>query len=310
MLCVPLAKPWAWAIGVPHRRRNRRHGDWADQNIRSPAFGEFGVVLMLFVIGLELEPKRLMAMKRDVFGGGALQSCGMRCASDEVPILLWAGAGRPLWWRTLPWRFLHGYRGGHHEQREFPAPPTGQTAFSILLFRDIAAIPLLAIVPLLGVAAAASSEPGWIAAGKAFGAIVATIIIGRYLTRARSCASSLPRVCAEVFTAFALLLVIGIAELMVFSGLSMGLGAFLAGVLLAGSGHRHALETDIEPFKGLLLGLFSLQSAWPSISACSSTRRSGDWTGAGLPCGGEDCRALARGTHHGCERAPAHVVRC
>jgi glutathione-regulated potassium-efflux system ancillary protein KefC len=140
-------------------------------------------------------------------------------------------------------------------ERNFMPTPTGQASFAILLFQDIAAIPLLAIIPLLGAGAAANADPGWLNALKAFGAIAAVIVIGHYLTR------PLLRIVAatdlrEVFTAFALLLVIGISQLMVMAGLSMGLGAFLAGVLLAGSEYRHALETDIEPFKGLLLGLF------------------------------------------------------
>ena len=140
-------------------------------------------------------------------------------------------------------------------ERNVLRTPTGQAGFAILLFQDIAAIPLLAIVPLLASQTVANADPGWFNALKAFGAIVAVIVIGLYLTR------PLLRIIAatdlrEVFTAFTLLLVIGISQVMLLAGLSMGLGAFLAGVLLASSEYRHALETDIEPFKGLLLGLF------------------------------------------------------
>ena len=125
----------------------------------------------------------------------------------------------------------------------------------MLLFQDIAAIPLLAVVPLLGERAAGSSEAGWLSALKVLSAIAAVFVTGRFLTRPilRALARTDLR---EVFSAFTLLLVLGIAALMASVGVSMALGAFLAGVLLAGSEYRHALETDIQPFKGLLMGLF------------------------------------------------------
>jgi glutathione-regulated potassium-efflux system ancillary protein KefC len=131
----------------------------------------------------------------------------------------------------------------------------GRPAFAVLLFQDIAAIPLIALVPLLADTAQPSAHSPWQRFALAAVAIVAVVFIGRYLTR------PLLRVMAkvrlrELFTAFALLLVLGIAELVSLAGLSMALGAFLAGVLLANSEFRPALETDIEPFKGLLLGLF------------------------------------------------------
>jgi glutathione-regulated potassium-efflux system ancillary protein KefC len=263
VLCVPLAKRLGLGSVLGYLIAGAIIGPWGFgliKNIESAQhLAEFGVVLMLFVIGLELEPKRLMAMKRDVFGGGTLQVA--LCGALLMGAILAMGWG---WKAALVAGFALALSStaiavATMNERNFLPTPTGQTAFSILLFQDIAAIPLLAIVPLLGVAAAGSAaaqgEPGWIGAAKAFGAIAAVIVIGRYLTR------PLLRIIAatdlrEVFTAFALLLVIGIAELMVLAGLSMGLGAFLAGVLLAGSEYRHALETDIEPFKGLLLGLF------------------------------------------------------
>jgi glutathione-regulated potassium-efflux system ancillary protein KefC len=130
----------------------------------------------------------------------------------------------------------------------------GRSGFSVLLFQDIAAIPLIALVPLLGVVQD-SGEPLWMGVGKVFGAIAAVIVIGVIITPRLMRLIALSRV-REIFTAFALLLVIGIAQLMSLAGLSMALGAFLAGVLLASSEYRHALETDIAPFKGLLLGLF------------------------------------------------------
>ncbi len=218
-------------------------------------FSEFGVVLMLFVIGLELEPKRLWSMRREVFGGGALQLgiCGIALAIAGLLIgLRWqaalvAGLALALSSTAIAVATM--------AERNFLPTPTGRASFAILLFQDVAAIPLLAVIPLLAIGAAASSEPFWFDALKAAGAILGVVFIGRYLTRPalRIMASTDLR---EVFTAFALLLVIGIAQLMTLAGLSMALGAFLAGVLLASSEYRHALESDIEPFKGLLLGLF------------------------------------------------------
>mgnify|MGYP005690750123 FL=1 len=130
----------------------------------------------------------------------------------------------------------------------------GRTAFSMLLFQDIAAIPIIALVPLLGGAALGGSKV-WIDGAIIAGVIAGVIVVGRYLLRyvLRLVAASAVR---EIFTACGLLTVIGTALLMQSVGLSMALGAFLAGVLLADSQFRHALEADIEPFKGLLLGLF------------------------------------------------------
>jgi glutathione-regulated potassium-efflux system ancillary protein KefC len=216
---------------------------------------EIGVVLMLFVIGLELDPAHLWKMRRAVFGGGLLQ-----LVVSAVPLGLGAFA------LGLPWQgaLVAGLALGLSStavsmqtmsERNLLPTPTGRTVFAILLFQDIAAIPLLAIVPLLGDRSANPSEPGWLAALKVLSAILVVFVIGRFLTRPilRALASTGIR---EVFSAFALLLVLGIAALMAGAGVSMALGAFLAGVLLAGSEYRHALETDIQPFRGLLMGLF------------------------------------------------------
>lgn len=218
-------------------------------------FSEFGVVLMLFLIGLELEPSRLWQMRRGVFGGGALQmaACGAVLALGGL------GAG-------LPWRgaLIAGLAVALSstaiavqtmKERGLLGSPMGKAAFGILLFQDIAAIPLVGVVPLLSDEASTSTGPRWVPFAKVLGAIVGVVLIGRFATRPalRAIAKTNLR---EVSTAFALLLVIGIAELMDLAGISMGLGAFLAGVLLASSEYRHALETDIEPFKGLLMGLF------------------------------------------------------
>ena len=231
-----------WGLGLVREAESTLH------------FGEFGVVLMLFLIGLELDLKRLMQMRGSVFGGGSLQmaACGALLAAG----LLVAGLG---WQAALAAGLAMAMSSTavavqSMNERNLLGAPVGRSAFAILLFQDIAAIPLIALVPLLG-AQAAGADPGWLQALKALGAIAGVIVIGRFLTRPlmRLIAKAGVR---EIFTAFALLLVIGIAQLMTLAGLSMALGAFLAGVLLASSEYRHALEADIAPFKGLLLGLF------------------------------------------------------
>lgn len=226
-------------------------------------FAEFGVVLMLFLVGLELQPSRLWNMRRPIFGLGAAQMAG--CAG-----VLWAVA----WSLGLPWRVgLVGALGlalsstaialQSIEERNLMRTDSGQKAFSILLFQDVAAIPVLALLPLLGVGAAMSGgqglghDPGHIAweAAKIIGVVGVIVLGGRLLLRPLLrwiAKSNTP----EIFTATSLFLVVGIAMLMLAVGLSMALGAFLAGVLLADSEFRRELETDIEPFKGLLLGLF------------------------------------------------------
>ena len=142
-------------------------------------------------------------------------------------------------------------------EKNLLSTPAGHSGFSVLLFQDIAVIPMLAVIPLLAVDDGATTANGfdWVALLKAVGVIVLIIVLGRLLLRPvlRLIAATGLR---EVFTAFSLLLVIGTALLMTSVGMSMALGAFLAGVLLAESEYRHALESDIEPFKGLLLGLF------------------------------------------------------
>jgi glutathione-regulated potassium-efflux system ancillary protein KefC len=219
-------------------------------------FSEFGVVLMLFLIGLELDPKRLWAMRRPVFGGGSLQMA----ACGGLLTLGGLAAGLP-WKGALVAGFALALSSTAiavqtmRERNELNAP-TGAKAFSILLFQDVAAIPLIAIVPLLAAAPGGQGEGhGLAGAARVVGAVAAVVVLGRYLTRPilRMVARTGLR---EVFTGFSLLLVVGIAQIMAAAGVSSALGAFLAGVLLAGSEYRHALETDIEPFKGLLMGLF------------------------------------------------------
>ena len=218
-------------------------------------FSEFGVVLLLFLIGLELEPRRLWAMRQPIFGQGAAQVLGVAAAlagaamaaGVDWKVSVIAALGLSLSSTAIALATL--------DERNLKGTPTGEASFAILLFQDIAAIPMIALVPLLGVAAADSGVSGAIAAARVAAVIGSLILGGRYLVRPvlRAIAKTGLR---EIFTAFSLLLVIGIALLMQLVGLSMALGAFMAGVLLADSEYRHALETDLEPFKGLLLGLF------------------------------------------------------
>ncbi|MDB5897173.1 MAG: Kef-type potassium/proton antiporter, family [Ramlibacter sp.] len=220
-------------------------------------FAEFGVVLMLFLIGLELEPRRLWSLRRPIFGWGSAQVLG--CAA----LLFIAGvlAGAP--WRTaLVAAFglaLSSTAIALQVMGERNLLPTssGQAGFSILLFQDVAAIPILALLPLLGVAGPhdAGAGPMWLQALKIVAVIAGIVLGGRLALRPLLRLIAKSRT-PEIFTAAALLLVVAIAALMQLVGLSMALGAFLAGVLLAESEYRRELETDIEPFKGLLLGLF------------------------------------------------------
>ncbi|MFJ3046113.1 glutathione-regulated potassium-efflux system protein KefC [Herbaspirillum chlorophenolicum] len=218
-------------------------------------FSEFGVVLLLFLIGLELDPKRLWALRRSIFGWGSAQVLAVTAAllaaalAAGVPwrIGLIAALGMSLSSTAIALATLG--------ERKLTATPAGAAGFSILLFQDIAAIPMMAAVPLLGVAASQGSSQGWLHAGQVALVIALLIFGGRVLMRPilRIIAKTDMR---EIFTAFALLLVIATGLLMQSVGMSMALGTFLAGVLLADSEYRHALESDLEPFKGLLLGLF------------------------------------------------------
>ena len=226
-------------------------------------FAEFGVVLMLFLVGLELEPRRLWSLRRPIFGWGSAQL--LACAAA----LALAGVALGIPWRTSVVAALGLALSSTAialqvmQERNLLRTSAGQAGFSILLFQDVAAIPILALLPLLGTLAdgvsgphGASSSADWPLEAIQIIAVVGAVIFGgrlllrpalRWIARSRT---------AEVFTAAALLLVVGIALLMQGLGLSMALGAFLAGVLLADSEYRRELETDIEPFKGLLLGLF------------------------------------------------------
>ena len=221
-------------------------------------FAEFGVVLMLFLVGLELQPTRLWSLRRPIFGLGSAQVLGcalLLCAAALLAGFSWRVAlvgslGLALSSTAIALQSL----GERNQLRT----SSGESAFSILLFQDIAAIPMLALVALLGTASVQGHHTPTSVALEVFkivGVIAAIVLGGRLLLRPLLRWIARSRT-PEIFTAAALLLVVGIAYLMVLVGLSMALGAFLAGVLLAESEFRRELETDIEPFKGLLLGLF------------------------------------------------------
>lgn len=217
-------------------------------------FAELGVVFLLFVIGLELKPSRLWAMRNQVFGFGALQvlattvilALGGRALGVGWTESIIAGVVLSLSSTALSLQVL--------SERNQLNTNFGRTAFAVLLFQDLAAIPLLTIVPLLS-----PDNPeatfDWKKALFQFAILGVAVGAGRYLLRPwlRFAASARIR---EVFLAAALLVVLGAAVLMETVGLSMALGTFLAGILLSDSEFRHELETDLEPFKGLLLGLF------------------------------------------------------
>lgn len=242
-------------------------------------FAEFGVVLMLFLIGLELEPSLLWRLRGPILGLGggqvivttaAVMGIAMLCGLDWKPSLVigmsLALSSTAIVMQTLQEKSLTGTEGG-------------QRAFSVLLFQDIAVIPMLAVLPLLAIAEFSGSgdghggdhggghgettavaewlshQPPWVNTLLVIGVVIAIFVVGKYLMRPLLRAIARTRL-REIFTAFALCLVIGIALLMTWLGVSPALGTFLAGVVLANSEYRHELESDIEPFKGILLGVF------------------------------------------------------
>ena len=215
---------------------------------------ELGVVFLLFVIGLELEPKRLWNMRVPLLSLGLSQVVGsivlIAAAAVALGMSLRVGivAGMALALSSTALALQPLRERGALQNKG------GQGVFAILLFQDIAVIPMLAILPLLGAAGSPASF-SWSGFAFALGVIAATLVGGHYLARPvfRYIARTRQR---EIFTAFALLLVLGIAWGFESAGLSMALGTFLAGVLLAESEYRHEIEAAVEPFKGLLLGLF------------------------------------------------------
>ena len=263
VLAVPLSKALGLGSIIGYLAAGIAIGPWGIGLVANGEdilhFAEFGVVLMLFLVGLELEPKRLWALRRPIFGWGSAQVLG---CTAVIFLAAWAfGVGWKIALVAALGLALSSTAISLQVMGERNLLPTssGQAGFSILLFQDVAAIPILALLPLLGgVAASNQAHAPYHQALEALKiiAIIGGIIVGgRLLLRPvlRWIANSKT---PEIFTAAALLLVVGIAGLMQLVGLSMALGAFLAGVLLAESDYRRELETDIEPFKGLLLGLF------------------------------------------------------
>jgi glutathione-regulated potassium-efflux system ancillary protein KefC len=274
VIAVPLSKALGLGAIIGYLAAGIAIGPWGLGLVTNVEdilhFAEFGVVLMLFLVGLELEPKRLWSLRRPIFGWGSAQVLTSVAALFVGFYVLGRWAPGPLGgWRT-PLVAAFGLALSSTAialqvmgERNMLPTPGGQAGFSILLFQDVAAIPILGLLPLLGgqfIPVDGSNEPvalvnhAWEAA-KIIAVIGGIVVGGRLLLRplfrwiARSNAP-------EIFTAASLLLLVGISALMQFVGLSMALGAFLAGVLLAESEYRRELETDIEPFKGLLLGLF------------------------------------------------------
>ncbi len=226
-------------------------------------FAEFGVIVMLFLVGLELQPSKLWALRKQIVGLGGLQVVatagaigaaafllGMEWKTSLVAGLILAMSSTAIVLQSL------GERG----QLKTAA---GQSCFSVLLFQDIAIIPILALLPLIATAQPSEDHgmsliadlPEWAQALAVLAAVAAIILAGRYLMRPlfRYVATSGIR---EIFVGLALLIVVGIALLMQLVGLSAALGTFLAGVVLAESEYRHELEMDLDPFKGLLLAVF------------------------------------------------------
>jgi monovalent cation:proton antiporter-2 (CPA2) family protein len=234
-----------------------------DQRHTVMRFAEFGVVIMLFLVGLELRPALLWKLRRPVLGLGGLDVLTTTVGVAGVAVAV----GVP--WRTaLALGMIAAMSStaivlATLGERGLLKTTGGQAAFSILLFEDVAVIPILALFPLLAdpllSAGAAAGEgagrPAWQAALLLFAALGGVIVGGRYVVRPMFQFLARARL-RESFTAAALMLVVGVALVMHEAGLSPALGTFLAGVLLAESEYRHELESDVEPFKGLLLGLF------------------------------------------------------
>jgi glutathione-regulated potassium-efflux system protein KefB len=261
VIAVPLAKRWRLGAVIGYLGAGVLIGPSGLGLIGNSELieqvSELGIVLMLFVIGLELSPQRLWTLRRRVFGIGSLQVIATALLLGAACLLLpgtgWklaliVGLGLALSSTAIDLQLLTERKelGSNH----------GRLAFSILLFQDVAAIPILAMIPILGSGFVGVDVHHDVLAVVRVVATIALIVVGgRYLLRPlfRGAAKAGS---PEVFTAATLLVVIGTAWLGSLSGISMSLGAFLAGVLLADSEYRHEIEAQIEPFRGLLLGLF------------------------------------------------------
>ena len=218
-------------------------------------FAELGIVLLLFVIGLELAPARLWSLRRAVFGLGALQVLGTGAVLALVCYLIgFDPKPAAVIGLTLALSSTAFAIQVLSEKRQLTTR-SGRSAFAVLLFQDFAVIPLLAAMPVLAIGGEAFDLARLVEAGKVIALLAAIVVGARFLLRYALRLVAMTGV-REIFAAAALLTVIGMALLLEAVGLSMALCAFLAGVLLADSDYRHALEADIDPFRGLLLGLF------------------------------------------------------
>ena len=261
VLAVPVARFLGLGSIIGYLGAGILIGPWGLKLVTRPEdileFAEFGVVLMLFLVGLELDPQRLWSLRKPIFGWGSVQlfastlllALGALAVGVDWRLAVVAALGLAMSSTAIGLGVL--------AERNVMATTSGGAILSVALLQDIAAIPILALVPFLafGVAGEGGAGGAWLGAAKAIGTIAVVILGGRLLLRPALrwiARSETP----EIFTAASLLLVVATAALMSTVGLSMALGAFLAGVLLAESEYRRELETDIEPFKGLLLGLF------------------------------------------------------
>ncbi len=257
VIAVPLFKRLGLGSVLGYLIAGMAIGPWGLKLVSQPEailqIAEFGVVLLLFLVGLELNPARVWQLRKPIFGMGAAQVSATIAVVAAVgwalglepKVALVAGMGFAMSSTAIGLATL--------QEKNLLPTPGGQASFSVLLFQDLAVIPLLLILAFIS--PTKNSDFEWTVMAKAIGIIVLLIVAGRFLLRPllRYIANTQQR---EVFVGFALFLVMGIAALMESVGLSMALGAFLGGVLLADSEYRHQLELDIEPFKGLLLGLF------------------------------------------------------
>lgn len=259
VVAVPVAKKLGLGAVLGYLIAGILIGPWVmgliNEAIHVMHFAEFGVVMLLFLIGLELNPSKLWEMRKPIIGQGGLQVLLSTVIISVVALLLglrWeyaivSGMALALSSTAIVLQIM--------DEKSLLPTASGQSGFSILLFQDIAVIPMLAILPLLSITGSAGDGQGIMGVLKAIVALALIYFSGRYLLPPvfRYIAATRMR---EVFTAFALLLIVGVAVLMDAVGLSMALGTFMVGVLLSESEYRHELETNIEPFKGLLLGLF------------------------------------------------------
>jgi monovalent cation:proton antiporter-2 (CPA2) family protein len=256
IVAVPLFKRLGLGAVLGYLVAGIAIGPWGLRLIADPSavlrFAAIGVVLLLFLVGLELNPSRVWALRRSIFGLGTAQVLISTLVIAGIAMLLGqplavaliAGMGFAMSSTAIGLATL--------SEKNLLGTPGGQASFAVLLFQDLTVVPILLVVGFLG---GETQSFRWIDAAKALALIVGLIAAGRLLVRPalRTMAETRLR---EVFVGFALFLVLGAAWLSEAVGLSMGLGAFLAGVILADSEYRHELEIDIDPFKGLLLGLF------------------------------------------------------